>query len=262
MSFIVMDDVCVDFPVYDSDKSFRKTLIKQARNTARVTSQYTGGMLRQEGRGKPTSIRALHDINLKLSDGDRLGLIGHNGAGKTTLLKLMAGIYEPTQGFVETSGRVSPMFNPSIGMDPDDTGYENILNIGLFLGLTEEEIIARFPEIEEFTELGSFLSLPVRIYSSGMTVRLAFAIATSIDPEILILDEGLGAGDARFAEKAKRRMNAMVERASIVVLASHGPDLIQTMCNKAVLMEHGRIVKFGECAEVIDAYDRAVQESI
>ena len=262
MSFIVLEDVCIDFPVYDSEKSFRKTLMKHARNTARITSHYTGGTLRQEGRGKPTAIRALHDINLTLSDGDRLGLIGHNGAGKTTLLKLMAGIYEPTTGRMETSGRISPMFNPSIGMDPDDTGYENIINIGLFLGLSEDEIVARFPEIEEFTELGDFLSLPVRIYSSGMTVRLAFAIATSIEPEILILDEGLGAGDARFAEKAKRRMDAMVDKASIVVLATHGPDLIQSMCNKAVLMEHGKIVMAGKSEDVVAAYDKAVNESL
>jgi ABC-type polysaccharide/polyol phosphate transport system ATPase subunit len=165
-------------------------------------------------------------------------------------------VYEPSGGRVIIDGQVSPLFNSSPGLDGDDTGYENILTCGLYLGMTREEIARKTPDMEQFCELGEYLSLPVRTYSTGMLVRLGFAIATAIDPEILILDEGLGAGDARFAERAKKRVDALVERSSILILASHSDALIQSMCNRAILLQGGRIIESGGMSEVVEAYRR------
>ena len=183
-----------------------------------------------------------------------MGFIGHNGAGKSTLLRLCAGVYEPSHGQVHIEGKVSPLFNTSPGLDHDDTGYENIITCGLFLGMTREEIDRKTQEIEEFTELGEYLSLPTRTYSTGMLTRLGFAIATAIDPEILVLDEGLGAGDARFAEKAKKRVDALIDRSSILILASHSDALIQSLCNRAILLQAGRMVAEGKVEDVIEEY--------
>jgi ABC-type polysaccharide/polyol phosphate transport system ATPase subunit len=242
---ITLTDVTVDFPIYGSQKSFRSELLGRA----------TGGLIRREGpRQRRVSVRALDHISLHLEHGDRVGLIGHNGAGKSTLLRVLAGVYEPTSGTIAVDGRVSPLFNASPGMDLDDTGYENIVTCGLFLGMTREEIERKTPDIARFTELGDYLSLPCKTYSTGMLTRLGFALATAIDPEILILDEGLGAGDARFTEHAATRINALVERASIMVLASHANSLIQSMCNKAVLMEGGKIRAFAPVEEILEIY--------
>ena len=199
-------------------------------------------------------MRALHNVSLKLGHGDRLGILGHNGAGKSTLLRVMAGVYVPAAGRVIIDGRVSPLFNTSPGLDIDDTGYENIVTCGMLLGMTLNEIRVKTPEIAEFTELGDYLNLPVRTYSTGMVTRLGFAIATSIHPEILLLDEGLGAGDARFAEHAKRRIDALIERSSILVLASHSEALIRSMCNRAMLLDGGRIAMLGGVDDVIERY--------
>jgi ABC-2 type transport system ATP-binding protein/lipopolysaccharide transport system ATP-binding protein len=214
-------------------------------------SGYTGGIIRSDETSGVASIRALEEITLDIHDGDRLGLIGHNGAGKSTLLRVMARCYEPTAGTIEVEGRISPLFNTAMGMDPDDTGYENIFNIGLFLGMTPDEVRHKVDEVEDFAELGAYLNLPVRIYSTGMMVRLSFGIATAIQPEILLLDEGLGAGDARFAEKAKRRVDELIERSSILVLATHGDAMMLEMCTKGVLLE-----------EVIASYNERVAQNM
>jgi len=222
----------------------------------------TGGLIRREGgKNQRVSVRALEDISMILEHGDRLGIVGHNGAGKSTLLRVCAGVYEPSYGQVIINGKVSPLFSTSPGLDGDDSGYENIKTCGMYLGMTPEEIVQKTPEIEKFSELGDYLSLPVRTYSTGMLVRLGFAIATSIDPEILLLDEGLGAGDARFAERAKQRVDALIERASILVLASHSDSLVQTMCNKAILLQGGRIMATGGVDEVIEAYQKMNKET-
>lgn len=245
MTSITLENVNIDFPLYGSQTSFRKVLFKRA----------TGGLIRHEGpQQRRVSVRALEDISLKLEHGDRLGLIGHNGAGKSTLLRVVAGVYAPSDGRVTIDGRVSPLFNISPGLDLEDTGYENIVTCGLFLGMSREEIAQKLPDIERFTELGEYLSLPVRTYSSGMLVRLGFAIATAIDPEILVLDEGLGAGDARFADRAKRRVDDLVKRSSILVLASHSDSLIESMCNKGILLHGGRVMTMGPVRDVIQAY--------
>jgi ABC-type polysaccharide/polyol phosphate transport system ATPase subunit len=242
---ILLDDVTIDFPIYDSVKSFRTELLARTG----------GGLIRKDDRHKTrVAVRALDKVCLKLGHGDRLGVLGHNGAGKSTLLRVLAGVYAPTAGRVAINGRVSALFNTSPGLDMDDTGYENIVTCGLFLGMSRREIADKTPEIAEFTELGNYLDLPVRTYSSGMLVRLGFAIATAIDPEILLLDEGLSAGDARFAESAARRLDRLIERSSILVLASHSEALIRSMCNRAALLDGGRLVATGDVRDVIQTY--------
>lgn len=249
MASLILDDVTVDFPIYGAQKSFRSAL-----------RAATGGLIRREGTDRHIMVRALDHFSLTIKHGDRLGIIGHNGAGKSTLLRVCAGVYEPSEGRVHIEGKVSPLFNMSPGLDIDDTGYENIVTCGLFLGMTREEIAQKTPDIEAFSELGDYLSLPVKTYSTGMMTRLGFAIATAIDPEILILDEGLGAGDARFAEKAKKRVDALVERASILILASHSDALIKSLCNRAILLQSGRAITEGNVEEVIETY-RKMNES-
>lgn len=244
---VALQNVVVDFPIYGSQKSLRSELLGRA----------TGGVIRREGtHQRRVTVRALDGISLQFEHGDRVGLVGHNGAGKSTLLRVLAGVYEPTTGAILTEGSVSPLFNTSPGLDPEDTGYENIMTCGLFLGMTREEVERKTPDIEQFTELGDYLSLPCRTYSSGMLMRLGFAIATAIDPEILILDEGLGAGDARFAERAAKRIDALVARSSIMVFASHANSLIESMCNKAVLMDGGKITAVGPVGEILDLYGK------
>src|SRR5215468_3825368 len=243
MASLLLDNVTVDFPIYGAQKSFRSAL-----------RAATGGLIRRESADRHITVRALDHFSLTVKHRDRLGIIGHNGAGKSTLLRVCAGVYEPSEGRVHIEGKVSPLFNASPGLDPDDTGYENIITCGLFLGMTREEIAHKTPDIEAFSELGDYLSLPVRTYSTGMLTRLGFAIATAINPEILILDEGLGAGDARFAEKAKERLDRLIDRSSILVIASHSEALIRSMCNRAVLLEGGRQIMAGTVEDVIRAY--------
>jgi ABC-type polysaccharide/polyol phosphate transport system ATPase subunit len=201
-------------------------------------------------------VRALDGLSFTLQNGDRLGLIGHNGAGKSTLLKVLAGVYKPDSGSMRIEGRVSPLFNSAPGLDPDDNGYENIMTCGLFLGMTAEEINRKLPDIVAFCELGEYLDLPVRTYSNGMVARLGFAIATSIDPDILLLDEGLGAGDAAFAERAEARMKALIQRTRILVLASHSDALITGMCNRAMLLEKGGLIAIGPVDDILDRYHK------
>jgi len=211
-------------------------------------------MRRQTDDGNRVVVRALQNVTLTVNHGDQLGLIGHNGAGKSTLLRVFAGIYQPSAGTVTIEGRVSPLFSTSPGLDLDDTGYENIVTCGLLLGMSRAEIVRKLPEIEAFSELSDYLALPTRTYSTGMLVRLGFAIATAIDPEILLLDEELGTGDARFASRAAKRVESLIGRSSIVVLASHSEDLIRRMCNRTILLDHGRVVLDGPTNEVLDIY--------
>jgi ABC-type polysaccharide/polyol phosphate transport system ATPase subunit len=242
---IVLKNVVAEFPIYGSQPSLRKALFGRA----------VGGLLsRPDETVNRVVVRALDNVSLTLKHGDRVGIIGHNGAGKTTMLRVLAGIYQPSQGSISINGRVSPLFNTSPGMDMDDTGYENIVTCGLLLGMTHAEIERKLPEIEAFTELSDYLALPTRTYSSGMLVRLGFAIATALDPEILLLDEGLGAGDARFATRAAKRVEGLIGRSSIMVLASHSDELIRQMCDRAILLKHGSVVADGPTENVLDLY--------
>ena len=247
MAEIVLKNVVAEFPVYGTQPSLRNALF----------GRVVGGVLRrQNSTGKRIVVRALEDVSLTVHHGDQLAIIGHNGAGKSTMLRVFAGIYEPSQGTISIEGRVSPLFSTSPGLDLDDTGYENIVTCGLLLGMSRDEIERKMPGIEAFSELSDYLALPVRTYSAGMLVRLGFAIATAIDPEILLLDEELGAGDARFAMHAAKRVEALIERSSIVVLASQSEDLIRRICNRAVLLDHGRVIADGPTADVFEIYGR------
>jgi ABC-type polysaccharide/polyol phosphate transport system ATPase subunit len=246
MATVVLENVRVDFPIYGSQCSFRKVLFERATG---------GGLIRRSGRRHDhVLVKALDDVSLRLEDGDRLGLVGHNGAGKSTLLKVVAGVYEPIGGRVFAEGKITPLFDTMPGLDGEDTGYENIVTAGLLLGMTRDEIENKIPEIEEFSELGEYLSLPVRTYSAGMTTRLGFALATAMDPGILLMDEGIGAGDARFAERATVRMKDFIGRSRIMILASHSDQLIAANCNRAAFMSGGRIISLGSPKEILEEY--------
>ena len=243
MSSIVLDRVSVSFPIYSAGNRSLKNM---------MISATTGGRIGKDA--NHLVIQALDEFSLSLNDGDRVALVGHNGAGKTTLLRVLAAIFEPVAGTVDIQGRVTPMFDISLGIDAESTGYENIVLRGLYLGLSRAEIMERRESVAEFTELGPFLNLPVRTYSAGMQARLAFAMATCIEPDILLLDEGIGAGDADFLVKANERLDQFIKKAGILVLASHSIDLVRKLCNKAVLMEHGRLVQSGDVDAVLDIY--------
>ncbi len=223
----------------------------------RARTSRTGGAIDAE-RGVVTALR---DISLELRDGDRLGLVGHNGAGKSTMLRLLAGAYPPTRGRVLTAGRISTLFNATPGLSQDGTGRENIVTCGLHLGLTRRQIADRMDEIIDFAELGAYADLPVRIYSTGMVTRLGFSIATAVEPEILLLDEGLATGDAQFAQKASQRMQELMTRSSILVIASHSEALVANMCSRCLLLEHGRVVADGPAAALLESYHKAVVEA-
>jgi ABC-2 type transport system ATP-binding protein/lipopolysaccharide transport system ATP-binding protein len=246
MASIRLNQVIVSFPIYDAKSRSIKKRVLAAAGRGRIGTSADNHVV----------IRALNGVSVKIEHGERVGLIGRNGAGKTTLLRVMAGIYEPPSGTVEVEGRVAPLFDIGMGMDPESSGYENILLRGLYLGLRKAEIRAKIDEIADFTELGEFLEMPLRTYSAGMYARLAFAISTSIDPEILLLDEGIGAGDEAFLEKAKQRLDAMINRARILVLASHSDELVRKLCTRAILMENGQAVAAGSTEEMLERYHR------
>ncbi|ACU95238.1 galactan export ABC transporter ATP-binding subunit Wzt/RfbE [Saccharomonospora viridis] len=232
----------VDFPIFDA-----KTRSLKKRVLGKV-----GGKIGTESR--VPIIEALHDINLSLKSGDRVALVGHNGAGKSTLLRLLSGIYEPTRGFARVRGRVAPVFDLGVGMDQEISGYENILIRGLYLGMSRKEMEKRIDDIADFTELGDYLSMPLRTYSTGMRVRLALGVVTSIDPEILLLDEGIGAVDAAFLNKARDRLVDLVKRSGLLVFASHQDDLLLELCTSAIWMDEGRMKMQGSLREVLTAY--------
>jgi lipopolysaccharide transport system ATP-binding protein len=241
---IRLHQVNLDLPIFDvSAQSLKKRVMRLGRRN-RIAEDSTGVVV----------VRSLDGVSLELQPGDRLGLIGHNGAGKSTLLRVLAGIYPPTSGTVEVEGRAVPLLDINLGMDDQSTGRQNIRLRGLLLGMSDAEIRAKTQDIADFTELGDYLDLPLRTYSSGMRLRLAFAIATAVDAEILLLDEVIGVGDASFQDKAARRLEQLHARAEIVVLAIHNPDVIRKTCNKALWLERGKLRSFGDAQTVLDAY--------
>jgi ABC-type polysaccharide/polyol phosphate transport system ATPase subunit len=246
MAKVVLENVRIDFPIYGAQqRSLRTTIVERA----------TGGLIHREGRHKErVSVRALSDVSLRLEEGDRLGLVGHNGAGKSTLLKVIAGIYEPVVGTRMVEGRVTPLFDMMPGLDPEDNGYENILTAGLLLGMSRNQVESKIPEVEEFCELGEYLTLPVRTYSAGMVTRLGFALVTALQPGVLLMDEGFGTGDLRFTERATKRMDEFIGRSRIIVLASHSETKIKSICNKAALMQEGRLVAVGPVDDIYERY--------
>jgi lipopolysaccharide transport system ATP-binding protein len=200
------------------------------------------------------SIEALRDLDLNIFAGDRLGIVGHNGSGKSTLLRLLSGIYEPSSGSIERSGSIASLVDISLGINGENTGRENIFLRGKLMGLSKKEIDEKIEEIIEFSELGDYINLPVRIYSSGMLLRLAFSVSTSITADILIMDEWLSVGDGAFAERASARLRGLVDESEILIIASHDRDLIEKTCNKVVWLEHGHIKKIGPNKDITSEY--------
>jgi homopolymeric O-antigen transport system ATP-binding protein len=246
MARIQIEHVSVNFPIYNAGTRSIKT---------RLMHMTTGGHIGRDA-GNRVVVEALTDVTLTFEHGDRVALIGHNGAGKTTLLRVLAGIYEPVRGTVYREGRAVPLFDLALGMNHEATGFENITLRGRFLGLDTRQIRDRMEEIADFTELGDYLAMPVRTYSTGMMLRLAFAISTSIEPEIMLMDEWIGVGDAAFLTKASQRLNDFVGRAGILVLASHSASLLQANCNKGVLMHAGKVEAFGPIDDILRAYEK------
>ena len=212
-------------------------------------------------RAAPTrmEVRALQDLNLTVGPGERLGVIGHNGAGKSTLLKLLAGIYHPTRGRRRVEGQISSLFDISLGFEPEATGWEKIYYRSYLQGETRRSVDAKVKSIAEFSELGDFLNMPVRYYSSGMMVRLAFSISTAIDPEVLLIDEVLSVGDMSFRDKAGRRMREMMSRAKLAVIVSHDLGSLGNLCDRGIWLDHGRVRAAGPIDDVIEAYTESVQ---
>jgi ABC-type polysaccharide/polyol phosphate transport system ATPase subunit len=203
-------------------------------------------------------VRALQGINLQIREGDRLGIVGHNGAGKSTLLKLLAGIYPPTSGRMTVSGEISSLFDLSLGFEPEANGWENIAYRGYLQGETPHSLREKLAEIAEFSELGEFLNGPVKHYSNGMLVRLAFSVATAIKPEILLVDEVLSAGDMAFQKKCRRRMENMIDTARLIVMVSHDMQALTKFCNRAIWLDHGMMRMSGGTREVVEAYTAAM----
>lgn len=231
-AYIKATNVGVEFPVFNSShRSLKSSLLNVA----------TGGRVAHDSK-KHLVVRALENIDLDFKSGDRVGLFGHNGSGKTSLLRVLSGVYSPTEGELEVKGSIATLLDISLGMDGEATGYENIRIRGLLMGLSLNEIDALADEIAEFSDLGDYLYMPMRTYSSGMSMRLGFAVSTSIHADIVLMDEWLSVGDAGFKMKASKRLNKMVDNASILVIASHDFDLIKKTCNQIITMEHGKIV--------------------
>jgi ABC-2 type transport system ATP-binding protein/lipopolysaccharide transport system ATP-binding protein len=247
---LTLENVSVSFPIYHGgSRSLKKNLLFRG----------SGGHMASDANHRIV-VEALRNVSLKLQAGDRVALVGANGAGKTTLLRVMAGVHEPLSGIVKSRGRISPMFDIALGIDSEISGYDNIRLRGLILGLTAKEIEERMGDIVEFTELGDYLDIPVRTYSSGMMTRLTFAVATCFAPEILLMDEWIMAGDAGFLTKAQHRVETFVSKASILVLASHNLETCRRFCSRGVWMDQGMVKAEGPIDSVLDAYTAKAEQ--
>ncbi|MFC5511710.1 ABC transporter ATP-binding protein [Massilia jejuensis] len=244
MAFIEFDNVSVDIPIYNaSGRSLKKRLLQVA----------TGGQIASDEQGRVV-VRPLEDLTFSLHDGTRLGLVGHNGAGKSTMLRLLSGVYAPSEGRARIEGEIGSLIDISLGIDPEASGRENIYLRGALLGIEKAEMNERIDEIIEFSELGNFIDMPLRTYSSGMHLRLAFSVSTMVRPDILLMDEWLSVGDQGFTHKAEERLTQLVQSTSILVIASHSRDLIMKTCNRVLWLEHGRIRMDGAPEEVLPYY--------
>jgi ABC-type polysaccharide/polyol phosphate transport system ATPase subunit len=246
-SHVRLERFSIDFQIYQPSARLAKKALLQAA---------VGGLVGRSQDSGRVVLRALQEVTLDIPSGQRVALIGHNGAGKTTLLRAIAGIYGPTGGAISVTGAAVPLFDISLGIDAEATGYENILLRGLLMGLTRADIERKVEDIAEFSELGDYLHLPVRTYSSGMMLRLLFSIVTSVDAKILLMDEWLGAGDQEFIAKADRRMQDIIDRSHILMLASHNVELLQKLCNRGVVLQAGRLVFDGPVEQAIDYYSQ------
>lgn len=251
MARIELENLSIDFPVYEAGKRLlKKDLIRFA----------TGGVINSL-EDKIVTVKALNNISLQIANGIRLGIVGRNGSGKTTLLRILAQIYEPTSGSISVEGHTTPLLDMMIGFDDSSTGYEIIQVRGLLQGLSAKEISSKTKQIAEYTGLGDYLEMPIRTYSAGMKMRLAFGIASSSNPEILLLDEVFGVGDEAFVKKAKKRMEEMIEESSIVVFTSHSFDLIREICSHVLWLDQGNMRFFGEVNEGLNQYKKSLKKA-
>jgi lipopolysaccharide transport system ATP-binding protein len=234
----------------------------RVRHQSRLTFKeyFINNLLRHRLSGTPRVVNALADVNLSVREGERVGVVGHNGAGKSTLLKLLAGVYPPTAGSRVVEGSIASLFDIALGFEQEATGWENNHSRGYLQGETPHSIGDKIQDIADFTELGEFLKLPVRHYSAGMLVRLAFAIATAVEPEVLLVDEVLSVGDMAFQEKARRRMRDMMDRAQLIVMVSHDLESLRKFCRRGVWMDHGRVRLDASMDEVVRAYVESVRQ--
>lgn len=233
MTIVKAENIIVEFPIYNaSHRSIKKKFLNAA----------VGGRVKETDHSHIV-VKALDNLSFQFAAGDRIGLMGHNGSGKTTLLRVLAGIYEPVYGRMIIKGKVVSLLDITMGMDFEATGYENIILRGIMMGYKPAEMRQKTPEIAEFSELGNYLAMPVRTYSSGMVMRLAFAISTSVSADIILLDEWLSVGDIEFNKKASARLDHLVNNSAVVVLASHDHNMIERICNRAFYLEKGRIIE-------------------
>ena len=244
MSHIELENASVSFPVYNASSRSLKT---------RVLGLSTGGIINKQDDGLLV-VRGLTNVTLRIAHGERIGLVGHNGAGKTTMLRLLSGIYKPTEGRSHIEGQCVSLINISLGIDPEATGWENIRLRAAMMGMSKSDLDRQIDEVAEFTGLGDFLNMPLRTYSTGMQLRLAFSISTAIRPEILIMDEWLSTGDEDFKKKADRRLKEIVDSTHILILASHSRELLQKNCTRIVWLDHGIIRADGPTADILPEY--------
>lgn len=241
---ISLENVSVDIPVFNSQgRSLKKTVMGIA----------TGGKIGLTESGK-TVIRSLNSINLNIFPHERVGLVGHNGAGKSTLLRVLGRVYTPSSGKAIIKGKIGSLIDISLGIDGEATGIENIFLRAALLGIPKKDVETALPEIIDFTQLGGFIEMPVRTYSTGMHMRLAFAVSTMISPDILLMDEWLSVGDGAFQKKAENRLNSLIERSNVLVIASHSRVLIEKCCTRVIWLEHGKIKMDGTPQEVCQRY--------
>ncbi len=243
MSIIELDHVNLIFKVW-REKRIKDILIPGSRKFNTFGSDGT--------------VHALKDLSITIRDGERVAIIGHNGAGKSSFLKMLAGIYPPTSGSLHVDGRISSMFELATGFEMESNGWDNIYLRGLMLGESPESIKSKMKEIGEFSELGDFLNMPVKYYSSGMFLRLAFSVSTTIQPDILLLDEVVAAGDAAFIEKATQRLHRMVDTAKIMIYVTHSMAQAEAMCNRCLWLERGNLMMDGPVKEVTAAYMNSI----
>ena len=244
MASVDFENVSVDIPIYNArSRSLKERLIAAA----------TGGHIGADSQGHVV-VRALEGLNFATRDGDRVGLVGHNGAGKSTLLRLLSGVYVPSSGTARIVGHIGSLIDISLGIDSEASGRENIYLRGALLGVPKAEMNQRIDEIIDFSELGAFIDMPLRTYSSGMHLRLAFSVSTMVRPEILLMDEWLAVGDQGFTQKAESRLTEMVQSTHILVLASHSRALVEKVCNRVLWLEHGKIRMDGAPADLLPRY--------
>jgi ABC-type polysaccharide/polyol phosphate transport system ATPase subunit len=245
MQRIVLDNITIELPIYSArGRSLRSKLIHHV----------VGSALSTRSRDDIVVVRALNGISLTVNNGERLGLVGSNGAGKTTLLRVCANVYPPTFGTATINGKIAALTDLTLGMDFEASGYENVILRGVLMGLTRKQANDLLPDITEFTGLGEYLDLPVRTYSTGMLLRLLFAVATSVVPDILIMDEMIGFGDAAFMQKAQARIHKIISEASILLLASHSEHILRHFCTRLIWLREGQIAADGPVDDVLAAY--------